>query len=351
MSVTGFTSNGQVHRYDYNALDNRPPADGSGLTAPMKDALLQLAQKVWYRDEHGQTYYQDLYDAFYSTFYSVASSVENCTISNSKSYAKAGARYTATLSATPGYTLTGATVAITMGGTNITSTAYSNGTINIANVTGNIGITVVAISAVSTLTATYTPSGTVYAGGVLDDLIDDLVVTAVYTDSTTGEVPATDYTLSGELSTGASTITVAYGGKTTTFNVAVEANGIVPGTYSNGTGSSITVEESNVNYNAVGSTSSKFVVIPLKGKVSVHKGDVVTFSGTNASPGSVSRENSVKLSGSASHVSFDPFTNSSVSKSVTMTADLTTSAIEMRPSYVTNVAWTLSIAINGEVIL
>lgn len=69
------------------------------------------------------------------------------------------------------------------------------------------------------ISALYIQSGTVYDTASLDDLKSDLTVTAVYSDSSTETV--TSYTLSGTLTAGTSTITVAYGGKTTTFNVTV----------------------------------------------------------------------------------------------------------------------------------
>ena len=69
--------------------------------------------------------------------------------------------------------------------------------------------------------AVYTQSGTVYETDSLDSLKADLVVTAHMSDGTTQTV--TTYTLSGTLATGTSTITVAYGGKTTTFSVVVTA--------------------------------------------------------------------------------------------------------------------------------
>lgn len=59
----------------------------------------------------------------------------------------------------------------------------------------------------------------VYDTDSLDTLKQYLVVTATYDDSTTANVSA--YTLSGTLAVGTSTITVSYGGKTTTFNVTV----------------------------------------------------------------------------------------------------------------------------------
>ena len=53
--------------------------------------------------------------------------------------------YSATISPSSGYTLTGAEVTITMGNDDITNSAFSNGNINISNVTGNVVITVSAV--------------------------------------------------------------------------------------------------------------------------------------------------------------------------------------------------------------
>ena len=277
---------------------------GDGLTEDIKQALLQIAQKVAYIDAHGSDYYQDLYDALYpstpieltsitATFaqgtnviydtdslndlkpyllvtanysdsssatvtnytlsgtltagastitvayqgetdtftvnvtheagvYTVTNNLTGATNSNSATSVTEGGSYSGTIAANAGYTLTGATVSITMGGTDITSTAYSNGTISIANVTGNISISVSAVQVVvASISASYTQSGTVYDTDSLDSLKSDLVVTATYSDSTTATVPSTDYTLSGTLTDGTSTITVSYGGKTATFNVTV----------------------------------------------------------------------------------------------------------------------------------
>ena len=71
------------------------------------------------------------------------------------------------------------------------------------------------------ISAVYTQSGTIYTTDSLDSLKPDLVVTAHYSDSTTETV--SNYLLSGTLTAGTSTITVTYGGKTTTFNVTVSA--------------------------------------------------------------------------------------------------------------------------------
>lgn len=81
-----------------------------------------------------------------------------------------------------------------------------------------------AMYPLSYITAVYTQSGTVYDTDSLDSLRVDLVVTATYDNGDVRTV--TDYTLSGTLTEGTSTITVSYGGKTTTFDVVV--TGVAP---------------------------------------------------------------------------------------------------------------------------
>ena len=69
----------------------------------------------------------------------------------------------------------------------------------------------------------------IYVTDSLDTLKQYLVVTATMTDSTTQTV--TNYTLSGTLTEGTSTITVLYNGKTTTFSVTVSSIDSVPTAY------------------------------------------------------------------------------------------------------------------------
>jgi uncharacterized repeat protein (TIGR02543 family) len=71
------------------------------------------------------------------------------------------------------------------------------------------------------ITAAYTQGGTVYPTTPLNELKNNLTVTAHYSDSTTDDV--TDYELSGTLTEGESTITVKHSGKTATFTVDVSA--------------------------------------------------------------------------------------------------------------------------------
>lgn len=80
--------------------------------------------------------------------------------------------------------------------------------------------TLVSISAVFTQ-----GSAVIYDTDSLDTLKQYLTVTATYDDSSTGVV--TNYTLSGTLTVGTSTITVLYSGKTTTFDVTVSAGGLL----------------------------------------------------------------------------------------------------------------------------
>ena len=83
-----------------------------------------------------------------TTHYSITNNLTNVTTNNSANSINANSNYTATLTPDSGYDLS--TVTVVMGEVNITDDSYSNGVINIANVTGNIVITA---------TATIKPSG------------------------------------------------------------------------------------------------------------------------------------------------------------------------------------------------
>jgi hypothetical protein len=116
---------------------------GAGLTDEIKQALLQLAEKVVYVDDDGQYYYDALENALYPP------------------------------------------------------------------------------TELLSISAIYTQSKTIFTTDSLNDLKDDLTVTANYSDGTSAVI--TSYLLSGTLTSGTSTIIVLYGGKTTTFDVTVTA--------------------------------------------------------------------------------------------------------------------------------
>ena len=109
------------------------------------------------------------------------------------------------------YTLSGS---LSQSGSNTITVSYEG-------CTDTVTVTAESTTLVS-IVANYTQSGAVYDEDTLDSLENDLVVTAVYNNSSTEVV--TNYTLSGTLTVGTSTITVSYSGKTTTFNVTVSAS-------------------------------------------------------------------------------------------------------------------------------
>lgn len=80
----------------------------------------------------------------------IANNLTNVTNSNDATAVNSGTAYTATL--TPAEGMEMQTVTVTMGGVDITSTAYSGGTISIPSVTGDIVITAVAESIIETYT-------------------------------------------------------------------------------------------------------------------------------------------------------------------------------------------------------
>lgn len=285
--------------------------NGGGLSDEVKDALLQIAQKVAYIDEEGQTYYDDLYDALYPPATGVtlsASSWGSNTIGDTyqlrATVAPSGWSGTvvwsssntsvATVSQTGLVTVVGyglciisatadsvsapcrvsvsqlsvksisavfnqgankiydtddfeteikkyLTVTATMSDDStqtLPSSAYGVNTTYLEGAsTGNAQVTYNTKTSewfsfnvtewLTSITAVYTQSGTVYDTDSLDSLKSDLIVTANYEDGTSATV--SDYTLSGTLAEGTSTITVTYGGKTTTFSVVVQ--GEIPGEY------------------------------------------------------------------------------------------------------------------------
>ena len=225
MSIKGFSIGGQVQKYDYESLDNLPGEQG--VSDDLKQALLQIAQKVAYVDDDGATYYQDLYDALYPTatlvsidaVFTQGSTViyDTASLDSLKTMLVVTGTYddstTSTIPSTD-YTLSGTLAA----GTSTITVTYSGKS-------DTFTVIVTAAPTLSSISAVYTQSGTVYTTDTIDSLKADLVVTAHYSDSSTQTVAAADYTLSGTLTAGTSTITVSYGGKTTTFNVTVSQAG------------------------------------------------------------------------------------------------------------------------------
>ena len=102
--------------------------------------------------------------------YTITRNLTNCTSNNTSTNITKGASYTTTITANSGYKL--GNITVTMGGSNISSTAVSGTTISISNVTGNIVISCIATATSSggggsDLTGTYVFFGDsiCYGGG------------------------------------------------------------------------------------------------------------------------------------------------------------------------------------------
>ena len=115
---------------------------GTGLTDEEKALILDLFAKAAYADDDAALSYDELAALWTIITRSVLLSLTHVTSSNTSASVEDGASYTTTLTADTDYTINSVTV--TMGGVDITSTAYSSGTVTIAEVTGNIVITATA---------------------------------------------------------------------------------------------------------------------------------------------------------------------------------------------------------------
>lgn len=248
---------------------------GGNVTDAVKLALLQIAQDVWYLDDKGPAYIQNLHDALYPP------------------------------------------------------------------------TDIVSISAV------YTQSGTVYNTDDIDDLKDDLVVTANKTGGTTHTIAAADYTLFGELNIGTSSISVIYRGNVTTFDVNVtrEPNGLVDGSYAGTNGLTGTVLNNAVT---VGGTTGSYpkITIPLQKSIQVKAGDVLNLTGT---------PDQIYTDGVAPAIYFDTIASNkwsgfirwtTASSTITCTADADCVLHSLIFQYTKSETKTitLSLEINGEVI-
>lgn len=83
--------------------------------------------------------------------YTITNNLTNVTSNNPTASVEENASYSATLTAADGYELD--TVTVIMGGTDVTSTVYTNGVVNISAVTGNVEIVAVAMPGIEGYTA------------------------------------------------------------------------------------------------------------------------------------------------------------------------------------------------------
>lgn len=193
-----------------------------GFTDEIKSALLSCFRNVAWINDQGQAYYDALESALYGVrwiglnTYSLAASTTGGTAQLVATTIPAGGAVAWTSSNTTVATVSANGLVSFTGYGSATITASSNGKTATCSV-------LVAQETVTSISATYTQSGVVYESNVLDDLKVDLVVRATWSDASETVVSSSEYVLSGELTAGTSTVTVSYGGKTTTFNVVVSA--------------------------------------------------------------------------------------------------------------------------------
>ena len=215
-------STGELKLFEVASLGAVISTD-NGVTNEIKQALLQIARKVVYIDDDGPAYYDDLYHALYpgnlvsitAVYDSTHKALAGDSLDSLKPYLTVTAHYDDNTNRTvTNYILYGS---LNTTGTNAITVSYTE---NLTSATTTFDVATVAVSSIS---AVFTQGEyIVYDSDSLDSLRQFLVVTVTYTDSSTATVTA--YTLSGTLTSGTSTITVSYEGKTTTFNVTVTAD-------------------------------------------------------------------------------------------------------------------------------
>ena len=268
ISLKGIVApNGTVHHFDHEYLENNPPIPvidstltESGKAADAKetgDAISEINEQLTALDgrvdalETGggtggvstsvrQSLLTLLKSAAYTetglsdeiaTIESWASAVTAVSVSPSTASISGSATQQLVAVTTP----TGGAVTWSSSDTSVATvnssglvTGVGNGTATITATSGDAHasctVTVSGFATLVSIDATYTQTGTVTPESSLSDLTSDLVVVATYDNSTTATLTSSQYTLSGTLTVGTSTITVSYGGKTDTFTVTVTSD-------------------------------------------------------------------------------------------------------------------------------
>lgn len=117
---------------------------GGGISSTARDLLDYILEHATYTEPDMQEYIDALYIALGGsfTYYTVTNTLTHVSNSNTASQVRDGESYSGTLTADLGYEISSVTV--TMGGLDITSTAYDSGVVSISTVTGNVIITATA---------------------------------------------------------------------------------------------------------------------------------------------------------------------------------------------------------------
>lgn len=140
---TGVDSNGM----EFGETTSYDKVDGTAKNTAFCLVSIDLDNEVIYADCYGAGYDRVVsYAEEVIVTYSVTNNLSNASTSNGATTITAGSKYSAAITANSGYELS--SIKVTMGGADITSTAVSGSNITIANVTGNIVITVTTVQVV-----------------------------------------------------------------------------------------------------------------------------------------------------------------------------------------------------------
>lgn len=203
----------------------------SGLSKEEKELLLTLLKEAAYASDEMSGAYNKLKSLWNATpeekvYYKVTNSLSNVTSSNAVTSVQEGKSYSATLTPATGYTL--GSVKVTMGGTDITSSAYtaSSKSIQIGAVTGNIAITATATKQTVAVTGVTLNKST--ASMTVGESIT-LTATVSPSDATDKTVTWTSNNAAATVSNGtvravsagSATITAKAGSKTATCQITI----------------------------------------------------------------------------------------------------------------------------------
>ena len=203
---------------------NEVETDFFDLKEALRVNLLELLSNAAYTEDDMSQYYNDLATALGEEILVGITAVFNQGankvyavdgLDSLKQYLTVSARYsdgTSTTLQNSDYTLSGTL-----------SEGVSTITVSYDDSTTTFDVTVSSLAADSITAVFNKGSNNVYSGDDIESLKQYLTVTAHYSDNSSRIIQSIDYTLSGTLTEGTSTITVSYDGETTTFDVPVES--------------------------------------------------------------------------------------------------------------------------------
>ena len=156
-----------------NAI-NEAASTGNGLDDEAQELLIDILRNAIYTSDQSENIDALEYNLSGGLQkYNITYNLINSNSSNTKTRISESKSYTTNITAQSGYSLLSVTV--TMGGTDITSTAYSNGVVTIAEVTGDIVISATSDEAMTLLKSVNLANGayidTEYIPASLDDQI------------------------------------------------------------------------------------------------------------------------------------------------------------------------------------